>query len=40
VTKVREIKGGGVRAAMHMVLEVEGERRPAAFGDVLLVLYP
>jgi len=40
VTKVREIKGGGVRAAMHMVFEIEGERRPAAFGDVLLVLYP
>ena len=40
VTKVREIKGGGVRAAMRMVFEIEGERRPAAFGDVLLALYP
>jgi acyl dehydratase len=40
VTKVREIKGGGVRASLHMVFEVEGEKRPAAFGDVLVVLYP
>lgn len=40
VTKVREIKGGAVRATMHMVFEIEGERRPAAFGDVLLVVYP
>lgn len=40
VTKVREIKGGAVRATLHMVFEIEGERRPAAFGDVLLVLFP
>jgi acyl dehydratase len=40
VTKVREIKGGAVRATLHMVIEIEGERRPAAFGDVLLVLFP
>ncbi len=39
VTKVREIKGGAVRATLHMVFEIEGEKRPAAFGDVLLVLY-
>jgi acyl dehydratase len=40
VTKVREIRGGAVRATLHMVLEVEGEKRPAAFGDVLVVFYP
>jgi acyl dehydratase len=40
VTKVREIKGGAARATLHMVFEVEGEKRPAAFGDVLVVLYP
>jgi acyl dehydratase len=40
VTKVRAIKGGAVRATLHLVFEIEGEKRPAAFGDVLLVLYP
>jgi len=40
VTKVREITGGAVRATLHMAFEIEGERRPAAFGDVLLVVYP
>jgi len=40
VTKLREIKGGAVRLTLHMVFEIEGEKRPAAFGDVLLVLYP
>ena len=39
VTKVREIRGGAIRANLHLVFEIEGERRPAAFGDVLLVLY-
>jgi len=40
VTKVREIKGGAVRASLHMVFEIEGQKPPAAFGDVLVVLYP
>jgi len=40
VRKVRKIKGGAVRASLHLVFEIQGERRPAAFGDVLLVLYP
>ena len=40
VTKVREIKGGAARASLHLVFEAEGEKRPAAFGDVLVVLYP
>ena len=40
VTKVREIQGGALRASLHLVFEAEGEKRPAAFGDVLVVLYP
>jgi acyl dehydratase len=40
VTKVREIRGGAARATLHMVFEVEGRKRPAAFGDVLVVFYP
>ena len=40
VTKVREIKGGAARASLHLVFEAEGEKHPAAFGDVLVVLYP
>ena len=40
VTKVREIKGGAVRASLHLVFEIEGEKHPAAFGDVLVVLFP
>jgi acyl dehydratase len=39
VKKVRKIRGGAVRATLHMVVEIEGEKRPAAFGDVLLVFY-
>jgi acyl dehydratase len=39
ITGVRELKGGAVRAMLHMILEIEGEKRPAAFGDVLLVFY-
>ena len=34
------IKGGAVHASLHLVFEAEGEKRPAAFGDVLVVLYP
>ena len=40
VTKVREIQGGALRGSLHLVFEAEGEKRPAAFGDVLVVLYP
>lgn len=39
VTKVREIKRGAVRATLHLIFEIEGEKRPAAFGDVQLVLF-
>lgn len=40
VTKVRNIRGGGVRATLHFVFEIEGEKRPAVFGDVLAVFLP
>ena len=39
ITGVRKLKGGAVRATLHMALEIEGKKRPAAFGDVLLVFY-
>ena len=39
VTRVREIKRSAVRATLHLVFEIEGEKRPAAFGDLQLVLY-
>jgi acyl dehydratase len=38
--KVRELKGGAVRATIHIVFEVEGVSRPAAFGDALVVYFP
>jgi acyl dehydratase len=38
--RAREIRGGALRATLHMVFEIEGEKRPAAFGEALLVLYP
>lgn len=40
LVRAREIRGGALRATLHMVFEIEGEKRPAAFGDALLVLYP
>jgi acyl dehydratase len=30
---------GGVRATMSVSFEIEGQRKPAAFGDMLLVYY-
>lgn len=38
--KLRELRGGAVRATITIHYEIEGEDRPAAFGDTLLVLYP
>lgn len=38
--KVRELKGGAIRATITIHFEIEGEDKPAAFGDALLVLYP
>ncbi len=37
---LREIPGGGVRAVLTLQFEVEGQKRPAAFGDAALVYYP
>lgn len=38
--KVRELKGGAIRATITIHFEIEGEEKPAAFGDALLVFYP
>jgi acyl dehydratase len=40
VGSVRGLPGGGVHATIHLVFEVEGEKRPAAFGDAMVVYYP
>ncbi len=37
---LRDLPGGAARATVHIRFEVEGEKRPAAFGDALLVYYP
>jgi acyl dehydratase len=37
---VREIPGGAMRAIIRLEFEVEGQRRPAAVGDVALVYFP
>lgn len=37
---LRDIPGGGVRAVLTLSFEVEGQKRPAAFGDAALVYYP
>ncbi|MAE93804.1 MAG: acyl dehydratase [Deltaproteobacteria bacterium] len=37
---LRDLPGGAVRATLTMRFEIEGEKRPAAFGDALLVYYP
>jgi acyl dehydratase len=37
---VREIPGGALRATITLQYEIEGQDRPAAFGDAALVYYP
>lgn len=37
---LRDLPGGALRATVRIYFEVEGEKRPAAFGDALLVYYP
>ena len=37
---LRDLPGGAVRATTTIRFEVEGESKPAAFGDALLVYYP
>ena len=36
---VRDVPGGGLRATITMQYEIEGQDRPAAFGDAALVYY-
>jgi acyl dehydratase len=37
---VRELRGGGARVTYRCAIEVEGQERPAAFGDFNVVYYP
>jgi acyl dehydratase len=37
---VRELRGGAARVTYRCFFEVEGEERPAAFGDFHVVYYP
>ncbi len=37
---LRDLPRGALRATLTMRFEIEGESRPAAFGDALLVYYP
>jgi acyl dehydratase len=37
---LRDLPGGAVRATITLQFEVEGQNRPAAFGDAALVYYP
>jgi acyl dehydratase len=38
--KLRELPGGALRGTIHIHFEIEGQQRPAAFGDALIVYYP
>jgi acyl dehydratase len=40
LTAVRELKGGAARVTFRCTLEVEGEAKPAAFGDFHVVYFP
>lgn len=37
---LRDLPGGALRATLALQFEVEGQSRPAAFGDAALVYYP
>jgi acyl dehydratase len=37
---LRDMPGGAVRATITLQFEVEGQSRPAAFGDAAIVYYP
>jgi acyl dehydratase len=37
---LREIPGGAMRLTVALQFEIEGQSRPAAFGDAALVYYP
>ena len=36
---LRDVPGGGVRAVVSVTFEIAGQRKPAAFGDALLVYF-
>ena len=38
--KLRELPGGALHTTVQIAFEIEGELRPAAFGDALIVYYP
>jgi acyl dehydratase len=38
--KLRELPGGALRGTIAISFEIEGQKRPAAFGDVSVVYYP
>ena len=40
LTAVRELKGGAARATFRCTIELEGETKPAAFGDFHVVYFP
>ena len=40
LTAVRDLKGGAARVTFRCTIEVEGEARPAAFGDFHVVYFP
>jgi acyl dehydratase len=37
---LRALPGGAARATITITFEIEGQKKPAAFGDALLVYYP
>lgn len=40
LTHFRALRGGGARVTIRLHFEVEGEKRPVAFGDCFVVYYP
>ena len=40
LTAVRDLKGGAARVTFRCTIDVEGEERPAAFGDFHVVYFP
>jgi acyl dehydratase len=38
--RLRTLPGGAARATITITFEIEGQKKPAAFGDALLVYYP
>jgi len=40
IKRVRDLRGRGLRATFHLVLEVEGSAKPACTADVALVYLP